>query len=442
MFTFALVSALLLPGISSATIIVDGYTNTLSGFPGDSLSLYVNATAFSDAYKMSLYNLQGEVVASVVTTVFPQEAIPMRAYEVGFNYKLSTRFRVPNLKSGLYLWDNKIPFIIKARNPSIVVLYASNTENAYSNTGGKSLYAFNSSNNEAAVAVSFNRPLAIERFGEAFFRWMEKQDLPGVGYISDADMDHYKEISKAHFLIVTGHSEYWTLKARKNFDRFIAEGKDAMVLSGNTMWWQVRYSRRQDQLLCYRKADLDKTKSTKLKTILWNDSTLGYPILKSIGADFSYGGYGDKKGTGFGGYKIINESPLLEGTGLKKGEVLKLISRETDGAPLAKMERGVPELDNSVLGFHRVEIVGFDHVLKGGTVDAVATWIIFKRSYHSGTVVNVASTNWCSANGIGSNPQIQRITQNMITKLSRKENIFTAGEIRILNPEPGLVMFE
>jgi hypothetical protein len=49
-------------------------------------------------------------------------------------------------------------------------------------------------------------------------------------------------------------------------------------------------------------------------------------------------------------------------------------------------------------------------------------------------VVNVASTNWCAENGIGSNESIQIITRNMIAKLLTRENIFSGEEIMTLVP--------
>lgn len=128
---------------------------------------------------------------------------------------------------------------------------------------------------------------------------------------------------------------------------------------------------------------------------------------------------------GWDGYKILSNSPLLEGTSLKKGDILKLRSRESDGAPLARMENGIPILDDMALGFFKSEIIGFDHVVNRAGADMIATWIVFKRSITSGIVINVASTNWCSHDGIGVNPEIQQITATMIQKIINKETIFS-----------------
>jgi hypothetical protein len=412
---------------ASSAVVIHGYTDKLSVLPGDSLTLFIHASESQASYDLKLHNMKGDVVYQVNIGVFPQEILKEDAYEKGFRYKKTAKVMVPELPSGIYLWENKIPFIIKSRRANVVVVYPSNTENAYNNEGGKSLYGFNSTDKTEAKVVSFMRPHAIEKFSESFLRWMSKQEFSDVGYITDADMDDYTEIRKARLLIIPGHSEYWTLAARKNFDRFVAEGRDALILSGNTMWWQVRYSKAKDQLICYRKEKDDKIKSTRLKTILWNDVSLNYPVLRSIGVDFSLAGYGTKTDKGWDGYKLICQSPLFQNTSLNKGDILPLASQETDGAPLIQVSDGIPMLNKQALGFYKAEIVGYDQVSRGGS-DGVATWIVFKPTRISGTVINVASTNWCSGNGIGVNVNIQTITKNMITKLLNKEEVFSPEE--------------
>lgn len=410
--------------------VIDGYMNRTSAFPGDSVELYLHAPKDIPAQSIRLFDLKGNEVARFSMRVFPQEINQAKAYEHGYGYKLTRRIATPDLKSGVYLWENKIPFIIKARSPRVVILYPSNTENAYNNNGGKSLYGFNSSNKEGATVVSFLRPSSLPRHAEAFLRWMVTQNFDNVGYISDMDMDDYNAIRKSAMIIVPGHSEYWTVGARRNFDRFVKEGKDALVLSGNTMWWQVRYNEKRNQLICYRKAELDPVKDKKLKTINWNDVSLRYPILPSIGTEFPRAGYGRKEDKGWDGYKIIAKSPLLEKTNLLQNDILYFASDEVDGAPLQGFLNGIPRLDYSVLGFSRVEIVGYDLVSRGGA-EGVATWIVCKPSHTSGIIINTASTDWCSYSGIGASVQIQTITHTMISKLLNKENVFS--------PEPAVV---
>jgi hypothetical protein len=403
----------------------DGYPDKISVYPGDSIDLYLNATSYSKRYALRLYDLSENVVYNVTTSVFPQSQASQNTYEIGFGYKRTCRIGIPEMPSGIYLWENKIPIIVKARSAKITIVYPSNTANAYCPSGGKSLYGFNSTNNLGAQIVSFYRPIGLQKHTEAFLRWIHKQNIPDTGYISDMDLDEYKTISKSKLLIIPGHSEYWTVQARRNFDRFVQSGKHAMVLSGNTMWWQVRYNKTKDQLICYRDKKADPIKSEKLKTINWHESSLQYPIVTSIGVDFRNAGYGIRfADNGWDGFKVLSNSPLLEGTALKVNDIVKCPSDELDGVPIASFVYGMPTVDYQTIAFSRIEIVGYDLVQRGGK-EGIATWVVFKSTNSSGIVINTASTDWCSSRGIGSNADIQKITGTMIRKLMNDENVFS-----------------
>ena len=274
----------------------------------------------------------------------------------GFGYKPTLKIKVPYLKSGVYVWANQIPFVVRATKPKIIILYSSNTENAYCNAGGKSLYAFNSTDKKPATIVSFLRPINLPKHSEAFLKWFCKLGFQDVGYITDADLDNYSTIHSATLLLIIGHSEYWSRQARINFDRFINDGKDALVLSGNTMWWQVRYNDNH-QLACY-KYEQDPEPSSHLKTITWDSPILEYSIISSIGVDFPRAGYGQKQDKGWDGYKIVNpQSPLLKGVRIRKGDIISLPTDEYDGTPIKQFaKRHLPEADNKLLGFEKIEI--------------------------------------------------------------------------------------
>ena len=129
--------------------------------------------------------------------------------------------------------------------------------------------------------------------------------------------------------------------------------------------------------------------------------------------------YGRKEDKGWDGYKIITYSPLLEGTKLKPGDILSLPSDENDGAPLLGFNsKGYPIVDRQSLGFEKIEIVGFDRVFR--VQEGVATWIVCKRTKTSGIIINTASTDWCSSQGM-ENPDVQKITMNMMNKLLHKD---------------------
>lgn len=304
-----------------------------------------------------------------------------------------------------------------------MVVYPSNTANAYATSGGKSLYT-----TDRPPEVSFHRPIDIQHFSKYCLNWFHTLPDVSVGYITDADMEDYSNISLGKVLCFVGHNEYWTRQARMNFDQFVASGNNAIILSGNMMWWQVRYSDEEDQskLICYKNYENDPVANPLLKTVLWNTEILDYPIISSIGADFDRGGYGLKADEGWNGYKIANaSSPLLEGTGLSTGDIIACPTTEYDGAPIAAWDdNGYPVLDIDAMNVYKAELIGYDIGFRG--TKTYPTFIVLQRSSSSGIIINAASTDWCSANGMGgtSGQHIKTITHNAVIKLLNNEPVF------------------
>lgn len=172
----------LLTFLSSTDAIVDGYSDRLSVRPGDSLTLYLNGSEVPKGYNLKLYDLANNAVATFKVQLEPQGITNKKAWETGYGYKVSAKFVVPDLKSGVYLWEGKIPLVVKAKSPKIVVLYSSNTENAYCPAGGKSLYGFNSTGSKMASKVSFLRPIPLPKHSQEFLRWLTTQNLIEAHY--------------------------------------------------------------------------------------------------------------------------------------------------------------------------------------------------------------------------------------------------------------------
>jgi len=411
----------------SSTSIIDGYTDKQSYKVGDTFSLYLNAKRKIGNYLITINDINGHVIDTVYCDIYPQKTSNSLPYENGFGYQATLVSQIPNLKSGIYLFDNLIPFVVRpVEKVDILILYNSNTENAYCDSGGESLYSYDENKKRHKSKVSFLRPIGLPQFSDEFFRWIDTQNDYNIGYLCDKDMDEYENLKNIKLLIIPGHSEYWTRKARRNFDCFIEEGNNALILSGNTMWWQTRYNTEKNQLICYRNKDLDMF-SDSLKTLTWADTLLKYPIMKSIGVDFNHGGYGLKKDNGWDGYRIkYSNSPLLSNTGLIENQVLHLPSKEYDGAKLNfSIDSSVVTLTNE-FSFYKYELIGYDL----GSRQAVsnAAWVVLQRSVNSGVIINTGSTNWCAKEGmLGEDSKlIKTITLNMIDLLIQpdKKKVF------------------
>ena len=420
----------LLPECGEA--IATGYTNKLSYFPGEEVEVFLQSDNNRNC-GLGLYNINGELVFRSEASPSPQPLVPDECWKDGFGFKSSGKIIVPPwLRSGVYYIEKKITIVVKSiASADVMVVYPSNTINAYNPVGGKSLYGFNSSEGIASIVVSFLRPMdsTVEK-GNCFecLKWLPSLSHLKTKYVVDMDLDDYSSFH-SRIIVIVGHSEYWTRKARTNFDRFVNGGGHAIILSGNTMWWQVRYTDNRRALICYRSSEIDPEADESLKTVQWRNPILQYPILSSIGEDFELGGYGLRDDKGWNGYKIFNpRSPLLEGTMLEKGDILKLPSTECDGAPIKAWDAdGFPILDDDELQFAKFELIGFDRGFRGNK-ETFPTFSVMKKKTSSGIIVNVGSMDWCSSLGMGSKDsgdKIKTITKNAIDKLLAGEQVFS-----------------
>ena len=262
--------------------LIDGYTDKISYFSNEKVKLYLNYKQSSreDIY---IYDASGALYFTLQTKVCPQKNTNTQPWKNGFDYKLTCEFELRDFKPGFYQIEKEISFVVKSDSKKrvITIVYPSNTINAYSNSGGKSLYKSNSTSKESDTVVSFLRPMNsrdangnssnfnVDLFS-GIYKWLNENLLINdlTNYICDQDLENKSNLDNSKLLIIVGHSEYWTRNARKNFDDFIQKGNNALIMSGNTMWWQVRFKNNNQQLICYRSVS-DPIIADTLKTIEW-----------------------------------------------------------------------------------------------------------------------------------------------------------------------------
>ncbi len=427
--------------------IVNGYTDKLSYDPGDTVKVFLSANVSLSA-KIYLLDAELEKKDSIIANIFPQTMAAVNPWE-NYGYIKTFNYVIPaNLVSGMYNFGDKIFFIVRNlhKNADITIVYPTNTEAAYNNAGGKSLYNFNSSGNHHANMVTFQRPLEnyilneVQQQSRPFAKWIKHLHGYSIQYLSDQDLDRYSEISQSKLLVVIGHSEYWSRAARQNFDQFVNGGKNAAVFSGNTMGWQVRYSSDNTKIVCYKDSANDPEPNHLLKTIEWAKPSLNYSVLQSIGADWPHGAYGMYPPVhGNDGYTIMKpNSPLLQGTGLGYHHLLSCQSYEYDATLFSAYNAfGDPIIDSTTLGFCKMELIGYDYGEKVSNVYAgpkgYGTFIIFKKTPASGIVVNTGFntfTGQSSTLGTGGingpdSGKVRLIVRNIFTKLLAHHNVFT-----------------
>lgn len=406
--------------ISQDSLVLDGYFDSFTNTNGDTAVLYLSSKKNTKFVKLNIYDINGNVVDYInCDSIIPQKATGDSIAKYGYSYSYKIKFKINSpLKSGIFLISNKIPFLIKSKfkNSDVLVIYPSNTVEAYNSSNGKNLYTFDSNTKKYYGVVSFHRPKYVDYYSISF---LKKYSDSNFDYISDFELEKYTNINNYKLIIFIGHNEYWTRNAKNNFDQFIFNGGNSLILSGNTCWWNVRYSNDFSQLFCYKDYNKDPEVNPLLKTINWTDQRLESTILSSIGADFDHGGYGLNVDNGWDGYKILlPNSPILYGTNLKYFDTLKLPSVEYDGTiTIFDKINNVPKLDTSKLKFFKVELIGYDFGYRNSKT--IPTFIVFQKTKSSGIIINVCSTNWCSNTGLeGTNGNIiKKITDNCINLL-------------------------
>ena len=274
------------------------------------------------------------------------------------------------------------------RAPILLVL-STTTWNAYNDWGGPSLYT-------GGTRVSFDRPLAPgflvkpeparrkmqpepDREGRWFFEWAEPLGLSvwsggagwwnwervftrwaeANGYAVDVaisqDLEDHPEVLDDHRLYASvGHDEYWSWGMRDALDAFVAGGGNAMILSGNTCFWQVRLSEDRRGMTCFKyRADEDPVVGTGEERFLsgvWSDRRIGRPETSTIGLTFTHGGY-SRYGLGVprasGAFTVHRPDHwVFEGADLHYGDALGLehaiVAYEVDGVELATGPDGLP----------------------------------------------------------------------------------------------------
>ncbi len=155
-------------------------------------------------------------------------------------------------------------FILRddTRDAEVAVQLPMATYQAYNDWGGESLYTSqHGMSGGKARKVSLDRPInAWIGFGSGFFlnqeqpavRWLEEHGYD-VEYVSSLDTGGPNGRVGTHRLYISvGHDEYATMAAFDRLSAAVASGTSIAFLTGNTMYWQVRYEDGDRVIVCYK----------------------------------------------------------------------------------------------------------------------------------------------------------------------------------------------
>jgi hypothetical protein len=322
--------------------------------------------------------------------------------------------------------STEIPFVVRASAPgstsTVLFCVPVATFQAYNNRGmhGKSLYP-----NEAPERlrkVSFDRPGGGgPGFELKFVQWMVRAGIvaefcTSVDLHADpALLDNYQ------LLISSGHDEYWSKEMRDNVEAFIAAGGNVAFFSGNTCWWQVRFEDNNRTLVCYRDAIEDPLTGidNSRVTVQWHAAPVNRPENSMTGVSYRKGA-GHWIDVNHDAYECnFPEHWVFEGTGLTFGAKFGAgcVGYETDAAEMESEGSVVRATcrDGTPPTFVVLAWADLGHWRAKGQGGYVTMGI-----YRGGGAVFTAGTVQWADKLDGTSLEIERITRNVVARLSQR----------------------
>lgn len=348
---------------------IEGYASESSAAPGQQFHLHVRAGRPGDRYRVYVYRLGwyggegGRLVACSpgCSSDNPFVAQPAPARPDPSTGLLSARWSDTDLLrvgrdwvSGYYLAQlrvtsgpdegavGRIPLVVRGApgdSAAILAQVPVNTWQAYNPWGGKSLYTYNSTDEVAAVKVSFDRPYSEDvQVGVPWglemqaVRFLEREGYD-VSYATDVDVDRSPDLLMNHRLAVSmGHDEYWSGRQRDAFDLALDRSTNIAAMGANAAYWQVRYEDSHRTLVSWRSPGADPVKDTTARTTQFRSLKPGRPECRLFGVMYEYNAQ-RWAGAPPTAYKMAAPAgdPWLNGTGIaRRADIPDVVGYEWD----------------------------------------------------------------------------------------------------------------
>lgn len=475
---------------------------------GDTVGLRAAGPPAAAELRITRIGLRREVVWSGDIVLEPHD-LPDDAAPAGCPWPDAARVEIPSTwRSGYYEVTLRTSvgmrretvgfFVVRAAEPDPerpLLVLTTNTWNAYNDFGGRNLYS-------RGTRVSFARPMApgllrkpdgpgarvavvdapdramaahvayvrdhqfTQWAGSAgwpnaelpFVRWAEAAGYE-LDYAINADLETVPGLLDGRRLYLSvGHDEYWSWAMRDTVETFVHDGGNALFLSGNTSFWQVRLEDDGATMIGYKdqfkKDPVYGTDQQHLLTSMWSDHLIERPENHLTGVTFSRGGYhriGRAVAVGAGGYTVYRPDHwVFEGTDTVYGDVIGAgavtVGYECDGCEI-ELRHGLPHptgadgtpADFQILGMVPARPFGRDNAPRGvpdgarsecefiawrvlgeDTPEAAAQFehghAVMGVHEPGGTVFTAGTTEW--AWGLANHdPVIERITRNLLDRL-------------------------
>lgn len=421
-------------------MLVEGYASATSVLQGAKIEfcLSTGAGTPSGRTRLRIENVvNSRTGISVVRDVGSQD-IPSRAW-LGFGWSPTFEYEVPiDAPPGLYRLINQttgttqhiLSFVVLPRHPGRVartlVHISYLTPAAYTSSGGRSLYWPREGRPRVrAQKVSLGRPSPYPRLAHdsspdvyineaKLLNWLREEDI-AVECCSSIELhDDPNLLDNYDCLVLAFHDEYWTKAMRDHCERFIRNGGNLIVLSGNTCYRQVRLEDDNRTVVFYKYANDDPMKDINSDevSIVWSEPPVNRPPNDMLGVGFTHGAFSLAAGDHRSMTIRFPDHWVFEGVGAQR-QTSAFVHYETDAAAYVEEPEGYPRVTGEEQTPLNLTVLATADLRDWHSKPGRATMSIHSRN---GTVFNAATTNWINA--LSSDPVVTQVTKNVFERLS------------------------
>jgi hypothetical protein len=409
------------PGLSLVELSSQGgYASSASVFQGGSLTFHIASTMQPLTVEIVNLTNPNQVLMTIENlTSHAQNCAGLSASGCGWD-ATTTIFIPSSWPSGYYaarfptsLGQRWAPFIVRAAQPGatskMLVLSSTHSMQAYNTFGGL---------DPAQDRVSYQRPYRQhDGLGgssddeQLFVDWLIAQGLP-FEVVSDVDLEDATLLSRYNLVVIPGHAEYWTARARENIEQFSRNGGHIAVLNGNTMARQVRLENDNQTIVGTFQAGTADPEQQKLVAANWFEHPLYNPETRLFGTSFFYGG--EANGANGTGWTVrVPSHWIYEGTNVVLGSTF---GRETVGPEVGGTLFNCDPSNGNIIGADASSGTPLNYHILAWTPasEGTGTLGIYTNSA-GGAVFNAATQRWVF--GLRDDPVVSRMTRNVIDLL-------------------------
>jgi N,N-dimethylformamidase len=331
--------------------VIQGFTNRLTASPGEPIEFKVSTPMENydvRFYRMGKRSQEIEGINRLKGSLKSLTALPWEGcqWETDFEWMVPTG--TPPAFYSAELSDASgsfhIPFVVKPsadKRSRVAVLASTNTWNAYNGWGGSSTYCA-----DQPRVTSLDRPMDSARPAAKGRSHLVRGEgwildwLQDAGYQPDlyGDLDLHQGwdwLREYPVLVISTHSEYWTLQMRDHLDAYLQAGGNLLYLSGNGLYWKVTFD--DDLRVMEVCRDGRAHEQTGEKGGLWRN--LGRTEHSVIGVGFIAEGY-----MTYAPYRTLKPDHwVFEGLDLQKNDLIGTEGLLGDGASGWEMDQVVPD---------------------------------------------------------------------------------------------------